>query len=617
MIATLLDRSLSAEFVRHRGPVGCVAAIPNSSKVLTASYDGAVGVFDLDTGMAELLGYHHHLVNRITVSPSSTKAASSSSDYTVYIWDLGSRQVERVLRGHSDDVDDFVFIDDETGASVSQDCRILIWDLRSGAILRILEGHEKDVISVASLDGRLYTCGDDKTLRVWDIATGKLVTMWGPFDTETDTCAIDRLHRRAVLGCDDGCLRFFDIERGAALGEVQAHAAGIKKVAVSPANGDVLSAAYDQRVVVWDAHNLHLKVELERKASTWERSVCWSADGSRVLAGTFDGTVLAWDAHTGRCLTEVGDRQNGNVCFNDASGTLAGDFATVSDDGYVRLGRMTPWEAKWLAQLEPAKGRVLMNAVTLDEASGRVACGTHDHHLLLFDKVDDCLQNERTVCLGEGPINSVRIASHPGYEGDAFVACYSGAIVRVTRGAPTADKIHLHDGAVKSLRLHPDKPLGISCSSDGLVAAWDFSGELVHSFVGHMAIADDVDLDPSGRYIVSVSRDFTLKVFDLTDGRLRHSVRLGRRSPKSVCFVDERMVIVGNYWGELIQVRLPEETVVRKQVARNGISSLTACAGHLLAVSYDGGAYLVRSQDLAVVQTLRGMTQRLQESAYA
>ncbi len=390
-----------------------------------------------------------------------------------------------------------------------------------------------------------------------------------------------------------------------------------QKVAVSPTTGDFLSAAYDQRLVVWDARDLHLKVELERKLSTWERSVCWSPDGSQVLAGSFDGTVLAWETHAGRCVAEVGDLQTTNVCFNEASGTPAGEAALVSDDGCLRLARITPWAAECIAEVESMYGRVLMNAVFLDERTGVVACGAHDHNLHLYDKVGDSLQNERVVYLGEGPINSIRIAHHSAFEGDAFVACYSGAIVRVTREGEIADKIRVHNGTVKSLRLHPHDPVGISCSADGFVASWDFGGHLRQPFVGHMAIADDVDLNPSGTHVASVSRDFTLKVFSLVDGRLCHSIGLGRRSPKSVCFWADDVVVVGNYWGELIRVNLSEESVARKQVARNGISSLSRCADHLLATSYDGGAYLIRVEDLNAIRTLRAMTQRLRESLYA
>ena len=180
-------------------------------------------------------------MNRVVVDEEGRRAASPSSDYTTVIWDLEERCPELVLRGHADDVEDFVFIDEHFGASVSRDWRVFVWDLRTGAITNILEGHDKDVLSISHHDGKLFTSGDDMTLRVWDLETGQQQQVWGPFESETDTCAIDPLHRRAVLGCDDGVVRIFDIDTGQTVGEIAAHASGIKKVAVSPRTGDILS----------------------------------------------------------------------------------------------------------------------------------------------------------------------------------------------------------------------------------------------------------------------------------------------------------------------------------------------------------------------------------------
>ena len=376
MTTTFLDpisASNRAEWSRHRGPVTGVAPIPGSRTVVTSAYDGAVGLTDLETGTMELLGYHSHLVNRVVVNASGTRAASCSSDYSIGIWDLKNRVRERMLLGHSDDVEDFVFADDDTGVSASRDRRLLIWDLRTGAVRRVLEGHLKDVLTVVVDEGRVFSAGDDMTLRVWDLQTGVELRRWGPFDNETDTCALDPRRQRAVLGCDDGRIRIFDTSTGELSHVIDAHTSGIKRVAVS-VTGDILSAAYDQKMIVWDARTLRQKVACERRRSTWERSLTWSADGSRILGGTFDGTVLQWESATGRLEFEVGQPEidPGNPCFNDVSAGEDGEIALVSDDGYVRLGHLTAADDSWVARHEPASGRVLMNAVTIDETSGLV-----------------------------------------------------------------------------------------------------------------------------------------------------------------------------------------------------------------------------------------------------
>jgi WD40 repeat protein len=607
-------RESPGRFHRHRGPVTCVAGIPGTRSAVTSGYDAAVGIVDLERGEIELLGYHDHLVNRIVVSPDGTRAASCSSDYTVCLWDLNLRKPERVLRGHCDDVEDFAFLDAQTGVSASRDHRIFIWDLATGAVVRVIDEHEKDVLSVVCSGGQIFSAGDDMTLRQWDAATGRLLRKWGPFEQETDTCAIDPLHHRVVLGADDGCIRVFDSRSGEPIREIPAHRSGIKKVAVSPVTGAILSAAYDQRLLVWNAETFELETELARSPATWERSLNWSPDGRQILAGTFDGTVLVWDAATGAPLAEIGGEQDslpGNACLNDVAAGADGELAVVSDDGFVRLARLTPTAAEWTARVEPASGRRLMNAVTADPARRRVLTGAHDHKLHLFEHRPGGLENEVAVPLGSGPINCIRVAHHPGYEGEAFVACYSSAIVRVGTDGVVRGKIEVHEGAVKALRLHPEKPLGVSCGADGLLLSWSFDGRLLERFHGHMAIVDDVDIDPTGELVASVSRDFTLKVYDLESGKMTASIPLGHQSPKSMCFWDKDTVLVGNYWGWVLRADLSTGEVTRSRIAGNGLSAVARAGEHAVVTSYDGAVYLVRPEDLTVAGYLRAMHQRV------
>ncbi|MEO6454859.1 MAG: WD40 repeat domain-containing protein, partial [Ginsengibacter sp.] len=370
-------------FQCHRGPVTCAVEIPNSSSIITSGYDCAVAVFNRATRKAKLLGYHQHLVNKVAVNAGGTLAATASSDYNICIWDLRKEELYKVLRGHSDDVEDFVFIDSDMGASVSRDRRIIVWNLESGAIKRIIYGHEKDVLSVNYFEGKLYTSGDDMTLRVWDINTGKEISRFGPYETETDTCAIDQVNRRIVLGCDDGIVRIFNIDTSEAVQQLSGHVSAIKKVAVSPLNGDILSAAYDQRILIWDSRDNNMKQKLVPKSGLWERSFNWTPDGKRVTAGTFDGTVLIWDVATGECIDELGVvlKQKGNCCFNDIASMENHRVVTVSDDGLIRIGELTEHSANWITSFYPNAGRTLMNAITYDSANKQIIVGTHEQNI--------------------------------------------------------------------------------------------------------------------------------------------------------------------------------------------------------------------------------------------
>ena len=475
MITTNEKKVVSDKFNKHRGPVTSVAQIGGTPWVITSAYDGAVAKFNHSTKAIKLLGYHDHLVNRIVVNEDATQAASCSSDYSIGIWNLTTGRLQSKLLGHSDDVEDFVFVNDHVGVSASRDQRILIWDLYTGGIVKVIDGHEKDVLSLAYHNGKIYSTGDDKTLRVWDVDTGEELNKWGPFDVETDTCAIDLVNKRVVLGCDDGYIRIFSINNGELLHEIQAHASGIKKVACSPVDGTLLSAAYDQRIRIWDSTTLEEKLELENNPIKWERSLVWSNDGKMIFAGTFDGTMLMWDAETGAFLQEIGNEldHEGNACFNEAAVLQENRVATVSDDGFVRLIDLSNQAS---VKQEPSSGRFLMNAIT--SRGDVVISGSHNQRLHYYRVLPHELSYEKEVLIQEGPINSIRISELPAYEGHAFTACYSGAIVHVNVEGKVVNRIRVHDGAVKSLRLHSTLPFGVSCCAGGELRSWDYEGNV-------------------------------------------------------------------------------------------------------------------------------------------
>lgn len=616
----------STAFTRHRGPVTCVAGVPGTRLAVSSGYDSAVGLIDLDSETMALLGYHHHLVNRVVVNPAGTVAATCSSDYTACLWDIHNRAPIRVLRGHWDDVEDFAFVNEHVGVTVSRDRRILVWDLDSGAVVKILEGHHRDVLSVVHADGLLYTSGDDMTLRQWDLASGKLLHVWGPFDVETDTCAIDAVNGRVVLGGDDGAIRIFAIDGGQAVHTIQAHESGIKKVAVSPLTGDILSAAYDQRIRIWGSAGFEPLLELEGHAATWERSLNWAADGKQVLAGTFDGSVLSWNAASGALLCEIGmaPADRGNGCLNDVSCASSGLAVTVSDDGLVRTARVGAESTGWLHQSQPGPSRVLMNAVTVsphpaNDQQSLVWCGAHDHRLYLYRADNSGLEELHALALGEGPINCIR--TMPGPAGDdqarqvAYAACYSGAVIRLNLAQDLVPRIEtrlpLHEGAVKAVRVRQQGDLAASGAADGSLCTWALDGSVRHQLAGHTAIVDDVDFDPSGTLIASVSRDFTINVYEVETGRLLHSILLGRESPKCVLFWDTETAFVGNYWGCIWRVTLKDERVTAHRVADNGISSLSRSPQGLLAASYDGSLSLLDPTSMAVRSQLHCLQQKL------
>ncbi|MGI2909791.1 WD40 repeat domain-containing protein, partial [Hassallia sp. VBCCA 56010] len=78
---------------------------------------------------------------------------------------------------HSNSVRSVAFSPDgKTLASGSDDNTIKLWDVATGKLSQTLTGHSNSVRSVAfSPDGKTLASGsDDNTIKLWDVATGKL-----------------------------------------------------------------------------------------------------------------------------------------------------------------------------------------------------------------------------------------------------------------------------------------------------------------------------------------------------------------------------------------------------------------------------------------------------------
>lgn len=83
--------------------------------------------------------------------------------------------------------------------SAGDDRTLRLWDAASGAALAVLYGHEGWVQSCAFLpDGtRIASAGGDRTLRLWDLANGREILIVRMF-TAGKWATIDRLNNRLV-----------------------------------------------------------------------------------------------------------------------------------------------------------------------------------------------------------------------------------------------------------------------------------------------------------------------------------------------------------------------------------------------------------------------------------
>jgi len=116
---------------------------------------------------------------------------------------------------------------------------------------------------------------------------------------------------RVLSGGDDGTLRLWEVASGRQLAVLEGHKGWVQSVAWSPGGARVLSGGDDGTLRLWEvASGGQLAVLVGHKGPV--PSVAWSPDGARLLSGGGgDGTLRLWEAASGRELAVLEGHRGG------------------------------------------------------------------------------------------------------------------------------------------------------------------------------------------------------------------------------------------------------------------------------------------------------------------
>ena len=209
---------------------------------------------------------------------------------------------------------------------------IEVW--HQGEQLHSLYGHEGEIGAIAlSPEQQILASGShDKSIKIWNLQTGKLICTFGNLLTwgahkETVSCLAftpdkqtlisggsDRSLTSLISGSLDGTLKFWNLQTRDKPRTFKA-SLGVKAIAISRDGQFIASAGWDGKIRLWHIETGEVLHTLEGHSYS-VNCFTFSPDGRTLAsAGTYDKTILLWNVHTGQLLHSLTGHENAVTCL--------------------------------------------------------------------------------------------------------------------------------------------------------------------------------------------------------------------------------------------------------------------------------------------------------------
>ncbi|HYV37568.1 MAG TPA: WD40 repeat domain-containing protein [Gemmataceae bacterium] len=506
-------------------------ALSPDGKTVATTNDDVIRLWDFATGkmLAELKD-NVRSVSAIAFSKDGRGLVSVAGREPARLWNVASGELLWIfdevkkkgkVKDGVDPGDPGVFSPDGTLLTrVARDGTVRLIELATNRRLVTLGGHSlmnTRVVIRFSPDGKLLAT-TDKTLRVWNVRTGKLLQVYQPPSVAVVSVAFSPDGRMVAVGCSDGVVRILEANTGRERLVFRGHLAiyddpeyehRSMPVAFSPDGKTVASGSRPGIVMLWDAASGDV---LQLFVGTGERigQLAFSPDGKTLVAGGDGSRLSFWAVPRGRQNGNPSVQQEGvrTLAFAPNGKTVAAGGV----DGNVRL-----WDAATGKVLQLFEGHTRqVKAVNLSADGKTLASAGFDNTVRLWDTASG---KQRLSWTTKQYVPSVTISPDGktlATVGPDALRLWDASTGKELRSAPSDAK------GFRFVAFSPDgKMLATSSGVDERTfQLWSVATfKQIHRWPVKTTTLDWLAFSPDGETLMAADKDCAIRRWDIATGK--------------------------------------------------------------------------------------------------
>ncbi|HEV2947979.1 MAG TPA: hypothetical protein VGX70_11410 [Gemmataceae bacterium] len=510
-----------ASVLAHSGPVSAVAIHPNNTLAYSAGVDGTPKLWQLPIPGSRAFPAFAEAVTQVVESPNGAQILSASADKNVRLSNFADGQLVRQFAGAGAGVTTAAMAPNgPLVAGGTADNRVLIWNAADGKLLHQCLAHGAPVTSIAfhPQNTHLLSAGKDGSIKLWTMPPLPARTLTHPGAVLAVSASADG--KRLYTGGDDKILRSWDLTKDQVEKQFTGHTAAVTAVVVS-ANGQVIATgSADKTVRIWDPAAGKEKIALAAHTGS-VTSLSLHPNGQQLLSSSEDGTIKIWQLP----VTPPANAPAGPVTIPPLRQIAHG--APVRQAFFSPKGdQVLSWgDDKALKIWNAADGKPI-KSIPAKEPIASVGMSADGSKIVVAEtkgaiSVWPNPPGDKPIAEFAMPAAVQTIAVSPNGARLAVASENKGSsVIRVVDATNGKELVAFadHAGAVRSLAFGGDNRTVISASADKTVRFSDAG--VIAALDAHAGGVTTVAFNNNGAQALTGGADKTIKLWDLAAGKV-------------------------------------------------------------------------------------------------